>query len=59
MEIKKESKLFDINSFELNKNYAIEASAGTGKTYSIIQILKKLIVDFKVGLNEILIVTYT
>ena len=51
--------IFDIASFAYKKNYAIEASAGTGKTYSITQIVKRLLLDFHVGLDKILIVTYT
>lgn len=49
---------FNINNFELNKNYVIEASAGTGKTYNIIEIVGKLISN-NIPLNKILIVTYT
>ena len=40
-------------------NYAIEASAGTGKTYNIIEIVKKLVNKLGYNLSEILIVTYT
>ena len=54
-----------IESFELNdykcdeyKHYCIEASAGTGKTYSIVEIVKKML-DSGVRLEEILLVTYT
>ena len=56
---------FDLNSFKGYKNYVIEASAGTGKTYNIIEIVEKLVNTKKEGtnenikLNEILIVTYT
>lgn len=51
--------IFDLNSFEYKVNYALEASAGTGKTFNITEIVKKLMVDYKVGLDKILIVTYT
>ena len=51
--------IFDLDKFEYNVNYAIEASAGTGKTYNITQIVKKLVYDYKIGLDQILIVTYT
>ena len=34
---------FDLNSFKGYKNYVIEASAGTGKTYNIIEIVEKLV----------------
>ena len=49
---------FDIKEFKLNTNYIIEASAGTGKTYNIVEIVAKLI-ENKINLNKILIVTYT
>jgi exodeoxyribonuclease V beta subunit len=59
----------DRDNFEINKlkicsydgnayNYSIDASAGTGKTYTIEQIVMKCI-DEGVSLRSILIVTYT
>ena len=53
------STIFNIENFEANKNYVIEASAGTGKTYNIIEIVKSLVNKFGLDLSEILIVTYT
>lgn len=53
-----ETKLFDLTKFNPNKNYCLEASAGTGKTYNIIEIVKKL-VENNISLNKILIVTFT
>ena len=50
---------FNIGEFKYKKNYALEASAGTGKTYSITEIVKKLVYEHRLGLNKILIVTYT
>lgn len=50
---------FDLNSFSPLKNYVIEASAGTGKTYNIIQIVDKLVNLYHYDLSSILIVTYT
>lgn len=50
---------FDINNFQPFKNYVIDASAGTGKTHNIIEIVKKLVFDKVCPLNEILIVTFT
>lgn len=52
---------FDIGSFDPNKNYVLEASAGTGKTFSIIRIVEKLLLDesLNLSLSDILIVTYT
>ena len=52
------TKVFNIQNFRSKQNYVIEASAGTGKTYNITGIVKKLI-DKNVKLEEILIVTYT
>ena len=59
---------FDLSTFDYQKNYAIEASAGTGKTFNIVEIVKKII-DEEIKqdktktvddvLNKILIVTYT
>ena len=53
-----ETKLFDLTQFNQNKNYCLEASAGTGKTYNIVEIVKKL-VENNISLNKILIVTFT
>ena len=50
---------FKIENFKENINYVIEASAGTGKTYNIIEIVKKLLQGKNIKLNDILIVTYT
>ena len=53
--------IFDIGRFDPSKNYVLEASAGTGKTYSIVQIVGKLLLDpsLNLSLKDILIVTYT
>ena len=50
---------FKVENYLSNKNYVIEASAGTGKTYNVISIVKKLMMDCDVDLEKILIVTYT
>ena len=53
---------FDIQNFQFKQNYVIEASAGTGKTYSITHIVEKLVKAQgynHVDLGKILIVTYT
>ena len=50
---------FDVKNFTLDKNYVIEASAGTGKTYNSVEIVNKLVNDLKQDLHRILIVTYT
>ncbi len=53
-------KDFDINEFNPGeyKSFFIEASAGTGKTYTVMEIVKKLI-STGITLDRILIVTYT
>lgn len=53
--------LFDINSINLQTSLMIEASAGTGKTYSIIQIFFKAIITLEknIDFRKILIVTFT
>ncbi len=50
---------FRIDDFDINRNYIIEASAGTGKTYNVIQIVEKLVKEHNIPLSKILIVTYT
>ena len=56
-------KNFDINEFHLGNNLYVDASAGTGKTYTIQQLVAKLVrgEDGQAGipLSKILIVTYT
>ena len=52
-------KAFNIKYFNENENYVIEASAGTGKTYSIVEIVKKITESDINKIKKILIVTYT
>ena len=61
-------KQFDINTFDPSKNYVIEASAGTGKTFNITQMVEKMVSlylkdnpngDVNSFIKKILIVTYT
>lgn len=66
-----QTPIFDLKSFNIKKDSAIEASAGTGKTYTIKKIIKKILLDGvsnnggvisghpNVRLDQILIVTYT
>ena len=53
-----ENDYFNENEFIFNKNYSISASAGTGKTYSIVKIVAKLL-ENGIKEDELLIVTYT
>ncbi len=56
-------KNFDINEFHLGNNLYVDASAGTGKTYTIQQLVAKLVRGegnhAGIPLSKILIVTYT
>lgn len=54
------SEVFNIDNFDqyFKKNLVIEASAGTGKTYSITKIVTNL-VNKGIDVRKILIVTYT
>jgi len=60
-----ETPNFKPENFDKNCNYVIEASAGTGKTYNIIEILKNLTKNDNDNrfneekLSHILVVTYT
>ena len=66
-----QTPIFDLTTFNIKKDSAIEASAGTGKTYTIKKIIKKILLDGvsnnsgvisgrpKTKLEQILIVTYT
>lgn len=57
MENNYEFDLEDVNLY-LNGNLVLEASAGTGKTFSIQKIVKNLVKN-NVDINKVLIVTYT
>ena len=54
---------FDINEFHLGNNLFVDASAGTGKTHTIQQLVAKLVRGEEghagIPLSKILIVTYT
>lgn len=50
---------FDVQSVPLQGRNLIEASAGTGKTYSIAILALRLILENKVSINKILMVTFT
>lgn len=51
-------KTFDPLKTSLNGKLLIEASAGTGKTYSLMHIILRLLVEEKIQVNEILVVTF-
>lgn len=56
-----EVKTFDVlnPNLDIYQNYLIEASAGTGKTFSIENIFLRLIVEKGISIENILVVTFT
>ena len=48
-----------VEEFDLDRHAVVEASAGTGKTYTIEVLVQRLITEIDVPIDEILIVTYT
>ena len=49
----------DYSIIDINKNTVIEASAGTGKTFTIVKIVERILLEQKINLSEIVIVTFT
>ena len=54
-----EYKSFDVSKVALEGSNLIEASAGTGKTYSIAILVLRLLLEKKISIKEILMVTFT
>jgi len=52
-------KPFDIMNAPLNGTHLIEASAGTGKTYTIAGLYLRLILEKHLAVDQILVVTFT
>lgn len=52
-------KAFDLCTSDIFGRYLIEASAGTGKTYSLEHLVLRFIVEAQVPVDRILIVTFT
>lgn len=50
---------FDVLTVALQGNNLIEASAGTGKTYSIAILMLRLILEKQLAVNQVLMVTFT
>jgi exodeoxyribonuclease V beta subunit len=44
---------------DLKRHNAVEASAGTGKTYTIEQLVLRLVIDEEIELDRLLVVTFT
>ena len=57
--MKMERNDFDLLGSPLRGTNLIEASAGTGKTYSIAGLFVRLILEKEISVREILVVTYT
>lgn len=50
---------FNASTVPLKGSNLIEASAGTGKTYSIAIMVLRLVLEEKISIKEILMVTFT
>lgn len=50
---------FDINKTALEGLNLIEASAGTGKTYTLAALYLRLVLEYELNVDQILVVTYT
>ncbi|HET8829092.1 MAG TPA: UvrD-helicase domain-containing protein, partial [Pelobium sp.] len=55
----KEFKDFNASTVALEGTNLIEASAGTGKTYSIAILVLRLLLEKNISIKEILMVTFT
>ena len=49
----------DLANLSLQGRHLIEASAGTGKTYSITRIYLRLLIEKQIPVQQILLMTYT
>src|SRR4051794_19501986 len=54
-----QTKNFDASTVPLSGSNLIEASAGTGKTYSIAIMVLRLVLEKRIPIKEILMVTFT
>src|SRR3954447_26759187 len=48
-----------MNPLDLGRHAVVQASAGTGKTYAIEQLVRSLVTEARAPLESILVVTYT
>ena len=48
-----------LNEISLDGHHLIEASAGTGKTYTITNVFIRLLLERGIPISKILVVTYT
>lgn len=56
---KSKNEKFIVTTVELDGNNTIEASAGTGKTYSLAVLVVRLLLEKQLPIEEILLVTFT
>lgn len=55
-----EQRIFEVARSQLSRDvHLIEASAGTGKTYTIAMLALRLVAELGIGIEEILLVTFT
>ncbi|MBQ4830480.1 exodeoxyribonuclease V subunit beta [Alteromonas sp. MMG017] len=55
----KEAQLLNVPAMPLKGRHLIEASAGTGKTYNITRLYLRLLLEKKLNVKEILVMTFT
>lgn len=55
----KKTEQFDAQTVDLKDRNLVEASAGTGKTYSVAILVLRLIMEHKIPIERILMVTFT
>ena len=48
-----------VEAFDLSRHAVVEASAGTGKTYTIEQLVLRILLEEQIPLEQILVVTFT
>ncbi len=54
-----EAQLLDVVAMPLKGRHLIEASAGTGKTFNITRLYLRLLLEKKLTVKEILVMTFT
>jgi len=57
--IKKTMQPFDVYTIDLKGTQLVEASAGTGKTYSLAMLYLRLLVETTISVRQILVLTFT
>lgn len=52
-------QIFELDTSPIQGTFLIEASAGTGKTYSLTRIVLRLLMETNIRIDQVLMVTYT